>query len=227
MSRFVFARHRHQYLVTRALLRSTLSHYVPSVAPQSWVFSSNAWGKPTILAPSVPIAFNLSHTDKLIVLAVTLESTIGIDVEPLQRSIDLEIADRFFSPQEVRDLFCLSPVERPRGFIELWTLKEAYIKARGQGLSIALDSFSFTFASSGRIDFECETVRHQDLSRWHFWQWMSGPFALALCCLVPQARQEMLISLFETVPGQHCKPLTLLIYRSSPGSIIAAAASAS
>jgi 4'-phosphopantetheinyl transferase len=216
MARFMFERHRHQYLVTRALLRSTLSQYAPWVAPHQWVFASNAWGKPAIVAPAVPIAFNLSHTEGLVVLALTLENSVGIDVEPRHRVVDLSLADHFFSADEVRYLSSVPAADQASVFISLWTLKEAYIKARGQGLSIPLDSFSFALATPGRIGFSCQTLGPFKARHWRFWQWENGPFVLSLgCCPQSQHSRAMVVQLYETVPGLTHEPRVAVMRRTS------------
>jgi 4'-phosphopantetheinyl transferase len=216
MARFMFERHRHQYLITRALLRSTLSQYAPWVAPHQWVFASNAWGKPAIVAPAVPIAFNLSHTEGLVVLALTRESSVGIDVESRHRVIDSDLVDRFFSADEVRYLSSLPAADRASAFITLWTLKEAYIKACGQGLSIPLDSFSFALATPGQIGFSCQTLAPSEARRWRFWQWENGPFALSLgCCSQSQHPHAMAVQLYETVPGLTHEPRGAVMCRTS------------
>ncbi|MDR9863558.1 MULTISPECIES: 4'-phosphopantetheinyl transferase superfamily protein [Pseudomonas] len=216
MQHFMFERHRHQYLVTRALLRATLSLYAPWVAPQQWVFASNAWGKPAIVAPALPMAFNLSHTEGLVVLALTLENSVGIDVEPRQRLADEDLAERFFSASEVRYLCSLPSAERASAFMGFWTLKEAYIKARGQGLSIPLDSFSFELATPGQIGFACQTLAPPEARRWRFWQWESGPFVLSLgCCPQSRHQQGMAVRLYETVPGATHGPRSAVMRRAS------------
>src|SRR5215475_1871427 len=110
--RFRFEKGRHEYLVTRALIRTTLSRYV-QVDPRGWRFRKNAYGKPEIAVPSeiLPLCFNLAHTDGLIVCLVALEREVGIDVESMTRPGEtVEIADRFFSPAEVLALRAL-PVD--------------------------------------------------------------------------------------------------------------------
>ena len=159
--RFVFARHRHQDLVTRALVRSVLSTYHPSVEPRAWQFEIGAFGRPEIAAPPVQptLRFNLSHTDGMIVCLVAGDREIGVDVEDTRRSgYTVEIADRYFSPAEVRELRSWPDERQPERFFDYWTLKEAYIKARGLGLQIPLDQFTMQppgyrpgFQSSDRV----------------------------------------------------------------------------
>ena len=85
--RFVFAAGRREYLLTRALVRTVLSRYVP-VDPQTWRFEQNAYGKPAIAFPHdmLPLSFNLAHTHGLIVCIVALNREVGIDVEDLERA---------------------------------------------------------------------------------------------------------------------------------------------
>jgi len=172
-NRFRFARHRHQFLVTRALVRSVLSFYQPDIAPRDWQFDKNEHGKPyvnTLTGNRLPIHFNLSHTEKLVVLAVGLGDAIGIDVEYNQRQSEtLNIADRYFSPSEVEALFALKPESQNERFFHLWTLKEAYIKACGMGLAIPLDEFSFHFNRADKIAITFAPQRRDEPQHWRFW----------------------------------------------------------
>jgi 4'-phosphopantetheinyl transferase len=142
--RYRFERERRQQAITRALVRTTLSRYHP-IAPRAWRFRVTPSGRPEIVreAGVPPLRFNVSHTAGLIVCGVTLERDIGVDVEGSpRRGLTLEIATRFFAPSEVEALRAGPAAERPRRLVECWTLKEAYIKAQGKGLSIPLDAFS-------------------------------------------------------------------------------------
>jgi 4'-phosphopantetheinyl transferase len=142
--RYRFPRERRQHAITRALVRTTLSRYHP-VDPRSWKFRITPSGRPEIVRePGVPpLRFNVSHTPGLIVCGVTLERDIGVDVEGSpRRGLTLDIATRFFAPAEVEALRALPDEEQPERLLEYWTLKEAYIKARGGGLSIPLDGFA-------------------------------------------------------------------------------------
>ena len=154
--RFVFARHRHQDLVTRALVRTVLSAYHPAVEPRAWQFVTGAFGRPEIAAPPIEptMRFNLSHTDGLIVCLVAGDREVGVDVEDTRRSgYTAEIADRYFSPAEVRELQSWPAERQAERFFDYWTLKEAYIKARGLGLQRSLAQFTIQlpgFHEAGR-----------------------------------------------------------------------------
>ena len=94
------------------------------------------------------LRFNISHTDGLIACAVTIGREVGVDVEHINRHLTHDVADRFFAPREVADLQSLPDEEQQRVFFDYWTLKEAYIKARGFGLALPLGDFAFTLQSA-------------------------------------------------------------------------------
>ena len=143
---FRFDRDRRVFLAAHLLLRTRLSHYAP-VAPGDWVFEKNAFGRPDVadgLLEANGLRFNLSHTDGLVACAITPTADVGVDVESLARATPgLEIAERFFSPDEFAMLQKAPAAEQHELFFAIWTLKEAYIKARGMGLSLPLDQFAF------------------------------------------------------------------------------------
>jgi 4'-phosphopantetheinyl transferase len=184
-ARFHFAADRRRYLVTRALVRTTLSRYVP-VAPEQWSFSANAYGRPEITnddQTARTLSFNVSHTKSLIVLGVTCNSALGVDTENVRiREAALDVADRFFSPAEVAALNALPADMRHDRFFDYWTLKESYIKARGMGLSIPLDQFGFHFPDERRVDISMSSRLNDSASRWRFWQLRpSADYLVALC----------------------------------------------
>jgi len=170
--RFHFEKGRHEYLVTRALVRTVLSRYV-NVDPRTWRFQQNAYGKPQIAHPqgTLPLCVNLSHTNGLIVCLVALDREVGVDVEDMERlGMTVEIADRFFSRAEVSALLAL-PVETQRSrFFEYWTLKEAYIKARGMGLSLPLEQFSFHLEMNRPVRISFDPRLEDDPRSWQFAQ---------------------------------------------------------
>jgi 4'-phosphopantetheinyl transferase len=105
----------------------------------------NEWGKPEIDAPGNSLRFNLTHTNGLVACAVTMIDDLGIDAEAPGRVTDcLKLASRYFAPSEAAYISALTEADRQSAFLRLWTLKEAFIKAVGKGLSIPLDEFAFT-----------------------------------------------------------------------------------
>ncbi len=169
--RYYFEKNRHEFLLTRALVRTVLSRYAP-VRPAAWAFSANEWGCPAIATPEgAGLRFNLSNTKGLVCCLVAQDRDVGIDVEDVAREGDtVSIADRFFSPTEVAELHAL-PEERQRSrFFDYWTLKEAYIKARGMGLAIPLDQFSFLLAPGSPIGIAFDPRLPDDPASWQFEQ---------------------------------------------------------
>lgn len=160
--RYRFEKDQHDALITRAFIRDLLSHYA-DIKPEDWRFDKGEKDKPEIINPPLPLRFNLSHTDELIICAVTLQDDIGCDVENMTRNNDiLSIADRYFSSSETQELFSL-PLNKQRSrFFDYWTLKESYIKAWGLGLSIPLGDFSFTIGSP-ELDDQGAALRNSDI----------------------------------------------------------------
>lgn len=145
-ARFVFPRHRVQFIAAHALLRAALGRLCAR-PPAALRFVADAHGKPSAWLENAPAAlsFNLSHTEGMVGLAAAGGAgwAVGFDLEPLARRVDLAVADRFFSPDEVAWLGGLAEGARAEGFLRLWTLKEAFIKATGKGLTEDLAAFSF------------------------------------------------------------------------------------
>jgi len=178
--RFVFARHRLQYIAAHVLTRVALG-VAASVAPAAWRWTAGPHGKPAAWLGGAPaaVSFNLSHAEGIVGVAVLAraDADVGFDIEPFDRTVDLGVADRYFRPEEVAWLAGLPAVERPRGFMRLWTLKEAFIKATGEGLSRDLASFWFE-TTPPRLHFATAgTAAHGD---WHFEQRvLDGDFVAA------------------------------------------------
>lgn len=200
--RYRFEKNRFSDCVTRALARDVLSKYADR-SPESWSFSKGEHGKPELTNSPVPLRFNLSHTSHHVVCVVTPIYDVGIDIEHTARKNDvLAIADRYFSEQEVTDLFEL-PVERQADrFFDYWTLKEAYMKASGEGISLGLGNFSFHFDESkaARISFGEKIIDNPD--SWSFQQFNPAEdhrMALAICC-GRHNKTKLTISQFSTVP---------------------------
>jgi 4'-phosphopantetheinyl transferase len=146
--RFRFERDRHHYIAGRGILRHILAAYLDQ-QPSELQFTYSPSGKPSLAASPDPngLCFNLSHSHALAVYALTRNREIGVDVERLRTDFPCEqIAERFFSPQEVSKLRGLPDPMKYKAFFNCWTRKEAYIKATGEGLSIGLDRFEVSLA---------------------------------------------------------------------------------
>ncbi len=183
--RFYFARDRHRYLVTRALVRTVLSRYI-AVAPCEWMFSTNAYGRPHAVnkgATACSLSFNISHSQGLIVLGVTKCRSLGVDVENIVTlKAPIDVANRYFAPQEVAALNAVLPEQQQYRFYEYWTFKESYIKARGMGLSLPLDKFSFHYSNDHTVELAIDPELEDDAARWEFWQFQpTSEHLLAVC----------------------------------------------
>lgn len=168
--RYVFQSDRQLYIAAHGLLRTALSRYRP-VAPEAWRFTADAYGKPRIESPwaHAELRFSLTHTRGLAAVAVCGNCEVGVDAEAVSRALDWQtIAERYFAPQEVAGLAGLPPAARPRAFFQYWTLKEAFLKACGKGLSLPLDSFWFTLETpdSCQVHFAPQLAERPDL--WQF-----------------------------------------------------------
>ena len=176
-ARFRHERDRHHYLIAHALLREALSHG-SDTTPAAWTFITDARGKPEIAPEQNPtnLRFSLSRTDGLVVCAVVRDAAIGVDVENTTRLDDpLPLAETIFAPPEVRALTALRGDARRTHFFDFWTLKEAYAKATGQGLSLPLDRFSFTIPDHGPITIAFDAPLTDDPAAWQFALHRPGP----------------------------------------------------
>ncbi|HEX4128721.1 MAG TPA: 4'-phosphopantetheinyl transferase superfamily protein [Pirellulales bacterium] len=200
--RYRVERARRQFLIGRALVRSTLSRYA-TIGPRYWRFITNQYGRPAIKPGTidVPLCFNLSHTEGLAACAVAWGREVGIDVEFCGRATGgIHLAQRFFSVAEVADLLAL-PAERQRdAFFDYWTLKEAYIKARGMGLAIPLGHFSFDLSPSDAVRISFDPRLSDVPENWQFFQFSptaNHRMALAVHC---GGRGDTIVRQFAIVP---------------------------
>jgi 4'-phosphopantetheinyl transferase len=139
-AKFYFEQDRVHFIAARGWLRTLLGRYL-DLAPAELVFSYQARGKPFL--PDTDLQFNLSHSHGLAWWAITRRQPIGIDIEKIRPEVaGREIAENFFAPQEIALLQTLSPELYSAAFFHCWTRKEAYIKAQGDGLALALNSFA-------------------------------------------------------------------------------------
>ena len=165
--RYRFERDRHRDLIARALVRTTLSRYA-AIPATEWRFHKGGHGKPEIEAPPLPLRFNLSHSKDRVVCAVALHHDVGVDVEYTERRNDvLAIARHYFSPREIEDLFAKPEQHQREAFFDYWTLKEAYIKARGEGISLGLAKFSFLLQQQA-IAISFAPGFDDDVADWQF-----------------------------------------------------------
>ena len=212
-ARFRFDRHRREYLATHALTRMALSHSHP-LPPHAWSFSVNQYGKPSPV-PECGLRFNQSNSVELAVCLISRRAAqsgdaasdagidVGVDVESFARAEEIvPLAARVFSAAERTQLEVLPIAARPNRALSLWTLKEAYIKARGMGLSLPLQQISFLFDGpnedgSDAIRFEVAPGVDDDPGRWRFCRFDHAGHRIALAV---EANAAGPLEIFEARP---------------------------
>jgi 4'-phosphopantetheinyl transferase len=155
LERISHERTRCEFLLARGLARTVLASYTGE-APRALRFQADAFGKPVLVEPLADprLHFNISHSHGVVVCAVTRARQVGIDVEDGGRRIEyLELAERYFAASELAHLRRLGGAARQAAFFAVWTLKEAFVKAIGQGLSFPLDTFAFELDGARLVRF--------------------------------------------------------------------------
>jgi len=171
--RYRFVADRNIYTAAHALARFMLSE-ATGLPTGAWRYVAGEFGKPALAAEfsKCNLHFNISHTRGLVACAIARQE-IGVDVERFDRTVDLGIAPHYFAPEEVRILDSVSPDQQRKLFFRFWSLKEAFIKARGEGLRRPLNSFSFALEPVG-VAFHPDRndlPGHDDPAEWRFWEW--------------------------------------------------------
>lgn len=142
--RFRFERDRRRFVAAHGQLRALLGRYCGRPA-HAVAFTFNAYGKPAV--PDAALSFNLSHSGEVALIAVAAAGRLGVDVEVVRADLaGLAIAEQFFTSAEVAELRGLPEAERVPAFFNCWTRKEAFVKARGEGLSLPLKDFDVSLA---------------------------------------------------------------------------------
>jgi 4'-phosphopantetheinyl transferase len=167
-ARFHFDKHRHDYIIARGILRRLLGRYL-EVGPDQLRFCYGEYGKPALAEGCGGdwLRFNLSHSHNLALYAVARNREVGLDVEWVKKDFANEqIAERFFSEVETRALRALPRGLQDEAFFNCWTRKEAYIKARGEGLSMPLHTFDVSLIPGDPARLLASRVDSEEVSRW-------------------------------------------------------------
>ena len=167
--RFHFERDRQHFKAARSAVRIVLGRYL-NLPPASLVFAQTDYGKPFLTNPEAAgVLFNLSHSGEIALVAVAREREIGVDVEFMRADFATnDVAEHFFSVAEIYTLSGLEPQQRTQAFFNCWTRKEAYVKARGEGLSMPLDVFDVSLAPGVPAGMLSNRVDESESSRWIF-----------------------------------------------------------
>lgn len=174
--RFVFEKNKVEYLLTRGLERGVLAR-ATGRRPNELAFRRTALGRPE-LEPPGDLRFNLTNTVHMVAIAVASGREVGVDAEPLARAEQvLGVAESVFTERERASLAALAPEARQTRAVTLWTLKEAYIKARGMGFSLPVQEFEVT--DDDRLRFEPSI--DDDPRRWRLYTRRVADHLVSLC----------------------------------------------
>ena len=188
--RFAFDRDRRQFAVGRGLVRTILGAYL-GLEPRSLRFEANAHGKPDLVAEQARgLRFNLAHSGPWALFAVTRDRAIGVDIEKVRPDFGGDaIAGRFFAPAEVAALRSLPAEAQALAFFHGWARKEAYIKAKGKGLALPLDTFEVSINPSAPAALLATHADPAEVARWSLIEVATEPgFVAALCVEGPSWR---------------------------------------
>ena len=167
-NKFRFEEHRRRSIVTRARLRQILANYL-NIAAEEILFDYSDRGKPSLSAHfnQDNLKFNVSHSQNLALYAFTYQDKVGIDLEYLRSCSDAaQIARRFFAPQEYDLISSLEKNRQREVFLHIWTIKEAYLKATGEGLSGSLDAVEVSFQGEQPVGLAAVSGNSHQASDW-------------------------------------------------------------
>jgi 4'-phosphopantetheinyl transferase len=187
-SGFRFARDRDHFICCRGAVRSILGLYL-NLAPSSLEFRLGPKGKPMLdgAAKSSALQFNVSHSHGLALLAIAWKRRVGIDLEKIQQLSGADrIVDRFFSPREASEYRRLAEGEKHEAFFRVWTRKEAFLKATGEGMTTSMDWFDVSLVPGDPPRLLSVVGRPEEAGRWSLLDLVPQPgyaASLALECL--------------------------------------------
>jgi 4'-phosphopantetheinyl transferase len=166
--RFAFDEDRRHFVIAHAALRKVISLYA-GIAPPAVRFDFGPNGKPRLATGlcGIDLRFNLAHSSGLALCALAARREVGVDVEYIRGDLSvMELAERFFSAGEVDELRTQGEADRTRAFFDGWARKEAYIKATGTGLAMALDGFQVSLAAGEPAMLKKTTFDVAEASHW-------------------------------------------------------------
>ncbi len=180
--RFQFDLDRRRSVIGRGYLRLLLGQILDF--PENGLrFEYDEFGKPSLSSKQgPPLQFNVSHSGELILIAITKGPAVGVDVERIRNDIDVDnIAARFFSAKECKALASLAGPVRHKAFFACLTCKEAYLKARGFGVSLPLDQFDVSILPEDEPRLLATRPDRAEAGQWKLWSLeVSDGYAAAL-----------------------------------------------
>jgi len=193
-ARFHFPRHRDRFTAGRGMLRSLLAHYL-GLEPHALKFGYGPHGKPVLTGSALnqSLSFNLAHSEDLLLIAVTRSGMIGVDVEQVRAPADAEgLVARFFSANECAKFRTLTAEQQPTAFFSLWTRKEAWLKATGEGITHLLNQVEVSFLPTEPTRLLRLPDAYANSSFW------------SLCELAPRPGFAAALAVAENAPVIHC-----------------------
>jgi 4'-phosphopantetheinyl transferase len=194
------------------------------VAPQDWRFVDDAYGRPRIAnedPKAQDISFNISHTRSLVVLGVTSGRALGVDTEDIHaRRAAMDLVSHYFAAEEVAQLRATPPDLLQAHFFEYWTLKEAYLKARGFGLS-QLGQVAFDLSQERALRIGLHPPLLDDPARWVFWLLQADASHYVAICAERAASEVPRLTFTKIVPMRdaapfHCEELRSSEFKAAP-----------
>lgn len=168
--RYRFPKDRDMFLAGRVMARALVGRAL-GVGPNAWEWREGPRGRPELADPDAArrVSFNIAHSAGLVVCAISGDGTVGVDVEHrLRPPVDAGMVRRFCAPAEVVDIERCGPSAWQDQFLKYWTLKEAYLKARGVGIAVHLSDLSFTLGEDViRLD-RLNALSAEDDAEWAF-----------------------------------------------------------
>jgi 4'-phosphopantetheinyl transferase len=179
-------RHARQHFVaTRGVLRTVLAAYL-ATDPKKLILQNSSKNKPSLGRPhdDSRICFSVAHSGEVALLAFTRIREVGVDVERVRGDLDVDaIAHRFFSPHEQKQLAAVASDDKVEAFFRCWTRKEAYVKAKGEGLWLPLDQFDVSVAAGSDNALLATRPDGSDAARWSLREVSAGTGYVAALCV--------------------------------------------
>ncbi|MDJ0649274.1 MAG: 4'-phosphopantetheinyl transferase superfamily protein [Xenococcaceae cyanobacterium MO_188.B19] len=173
-NRFRFAKHRRRFIAARAILRELLAGYLQTSAEQI-SFTYNPQGKPELASSfnNIDLQFNISHSEDLALYSFNYQQQIGIDLEYLRENVDYaSIAKRFFCDTEFQLISSCIAEKQQQRFYQLWTAKEAYLKAIGKGLGGGLETSEIKLDQEDNIYLHSISNKPETASDWSLYNFI-------------------------------------------------------
>ncbi len=193
-NRFYFAKDRNRFIIARGILRILLGHCL-NKPPAQVSFQYNQFGKPCLGEEDNPshLAFNISHSANWGLFAIGTQGELGIDIEQIRPEMAiLDIAKRFFSEYEVEIFDRIDQEEQQTAFFHCWTRKEAFIKAKGMGLSLPLDRFDVEFYPGKKPGLLAYRDNPAETAEWEFKE-IPAPKGFAAALAVRHTDFELMV----------------------------------